>query len=408
MTQKQYFTAQEAADELGITLASLYAYVSRGMIQSVATRGDTRAKLYSTEDVERLKARKQARANPEVVAEGALHLGSPVLESAITLIQDGRLYYRGLDAVQLAATHTVEQVAGLIWTGHLEADTSGWFEQPITLSPALASVWPHVQQSTAFEQFQVLLPLAGHDDPAAYDMRPVSVAATGARILRLMTLIAAGRETTTEGIAETLAHGWGIRDEGGMRLLHAALILCADHELNVSAFTARCVASAHATPYAAVCAGLAALSGAKHGGHTERVEAFLREAGTPEAVYATMMGRLRRGESIPGFGHVLYAEGDPRGAALLRWLGEAYPGSAAAAFGQAAAEAAEALIGEQPTIDLALVILERALQLPRGSALSLFGMGRTIGWIGHFIEQYATERMIRPRARYVGLQPGKG
>src|SRR4029079_4791002 len=105
------------AAELGISLATLYAYASRGMLRSETVAGDPRARRYPKEDVLRLKEKKELRKDPEKAAPKALSWGIPVLESAIPLIQDGRLYYRGRDAIELARTATVEEVAALIWTG---------------------------------------------------------------------------------------------------------------------------------------------------------------------------------------------------------------------------------------------------------------------------------------------------
>lgn len=404
MKKAQYLKAGEAASELGISTTTLYAYVSRGMIRSEAAVDDPRARRYSAEDVERLKNRKEARHHPEIAAKSALHLGLPVLESAITLIEDGRLYYRGYDAVELAAKATVEQVAALIWTGDLNADTSGWFGSRLEIPSAALSIVNELRDMPDFERFQRFLPFVASNDPAAFDLRPTSVAATGARILRLMALVAGGEDCASEGIAAMIAHGLN-DDPRAEPLIRAALILCADHELNVSAFTVRCVASADATPYAAVIAGLAALGGSKHGGHTERVTAFLREAGSPDGVYEAMAARLRRGERIPGFGHVLYPEGDPRGRALLGMVAEAYPDADAVAFAEALGKAGTSQLGEQPTIDTGLVIAARAMGLPTGAPLALFGIGRTIGWIGHAIEQYGLDQLIRPRARYTGVKP---
>jgi citrate synthase len=404
MKKSHSLTAAEAAAQLGISLSTLYAYVSRGMIHSEAGGDDPRSRRYNAEDIERLKTRKESRHHPEIAAQSALHLGMPVLESAITLIDNGRLYYRGHDAVELAQSATVEQVAALIWTGDLNKDTFAWLTASLDLPPIYDAINRAMGVVSAFERFQVALPLAGQQDFTAYDVRPSAVASTGLRILKLLTILAASKPFET-GLAETLAAGWGMDDAQTVRLISAALILCADHELNVSAFTVRCVASANATPYAAVIAGLAALGGSKHGGHTERVEAFLREAGSPEGVYEAMASRLRRGEPIPGFGHVLYPDGDPRGRSLLSMIAAAYPDASAVAMTQALQAGGIALLGDYPTIDLALVILARALDLPRGAPLGLFGIGRTIGWIGHAIEQYALDQLIRPRARYIGATP---
>ncbi len=405
MKKSHVLSAAEAATQLGISTSTLYAYVSRGMIRSEAAGDDPRARRYNAEDVERLKSRKESRHHPEIAAKSALHLGMPVLESSITLIENGHLYYRGHDAVELAASATVEQVAALIWTGNLNADTSAWFTAPLDLPPIYQAMNEAMGVVSAFERFQVALPLAVQQDFTAYDLRPSAVASTGLRILKLLTVLASGKPFKN-GLAETLAVGWGLDEPQAVRLISAGLILCADHELNVSAFTVRCVASANATPYAAVIAGLAALGGSKHGGHTQRVEALLREAGSPEGVYEAMASRLRRGEPIPGFGHMLYPDGDPRGRGLLDMIAAAYPDSAAVAMAQALQAAGLSLLGDHPTIDVGLVILTEAIGMT-GEALSLFALGRTIGWIGHAIEQYPLDRLIRPRARYTGLQPGE-
>ncbi len=111
----RYLTAREAAGELGVSLATLYAYVSRGMIRSEAAGG--RGRRYRAEDVRRLKERKERRRDPDRAIEGALHWGTPVLESAITLVADGGLYYRGRDVVDLASRSRIEEVAALIWAG---------------------------------------------------------------------------------------------------------------------------------------------------------------------------------------------------------------------------------------------------------------------------------------------------
>jgi citrate synthase len=323
------------------------------------------------------------------------------MESAITLITDDRLYYRGWDAVALATGSTIEEVAALIWTGDSSKSAELFPPEPPELSPriraALGSGLPPI------EAFQILLPLANAEDPAAYDLRPAAVTRTGARILRLMANVAAGE--ADRRIVETLGRGWSPHDPGAKALLESALVLCADHELPVSTFVARCVASSEATPYAVVVAGLSAMGGVKHGGQTELVEAFLREAEDVGDARGTISGRLRRGERIPGFGHSLYPGGDPRGAALLRLTSAVYPDSPAVALSAAVADEVLELIGERPTVDFGLVTLARTLGLPPGGAVALFALGRTVGWIGHAIEQFEGGSLIRPRARYVGEQP---
>jgi len=407
MKDTHYLSAQEAAAELGISLATLYSYVSRGLIRSEVADERKRTHRYRREDVQKLKNRKAHRRNPAKAAAEALHWGTPVMESAISLIADNQLYYRGHDAQHLAQKATVEQVAALIWVGSLTAEVPGLNDpEPASLSPRLQAVRQHLVDLPPVEQFQSLLPLAASDDLAGFDLRPIAVAQTGARVLHLFVTIAVGESTTSNNsIAQRLQQGWVPDDPQAAKLISAALILCADHELNVSSFTARCVASAGATPYEAVTAGLAALQGVKHGRNTERVEAFLREADTAAGVRDAIAGRLRRGESIPGFGHPLYPNGDPRGQTLLDLTEAMYPNSPMVRLGNAITAEVFSLNEERPNIDFSLTILAWTLNLPRGGPIALFALGRTIGWIGHAIEQYQLDRIIRPRARYIGQPP---
>ncbi len=412
MSNKRYFTAKEAAAELEITVATLYAYVSRGLIRSESGDGKTRAKVYRAEDVNALKSRKELRRNPAKAAETALHFGQPVMESAITLIQNGRLHYRGHDVIGLPDQHSFEAVAMLIWSG-------SWAGESLFASPLPTDLWQHLQsiepQLTGLapiEAFQVMLPFLAAHDLAAYDLSETAVMQTGARILKLLTATSALLSTgvisntpSTIPIAQALQQAWLPNDPQAAHLINAALIFCADHELNVSAFSARTVASAQATPYAAIIAGMAALRGRLHGGATEQVEALFREVGAPQQARDVIENRLKRGDHIPGFGHPLYPEGDPRGRELLKMATAVYPNSAAVEMARGVETAVSDTIGLLPTLDMGLATIAHAAQLPRGTALTLFALGRTAGWIGHTIEQYQQNQLIRPRARYSGEPP---
>jgi citrate synthase len=207
------------------------------------------------------------------------------------------------------------------------------------------------------DAFHALLPVAAIDDLAAYDLRPASVAQTGRRILRLMAAIAGRATPASPSIAEAPQQAWLPDDPQVVTTLNTALILCTDHELNVSAFTARCVASAGSTPYAVVAAGLAALQGTKHGGHTGRVGALLHEVGTPERARPTIADRLRRGETLPGFGQPLYPDGDPRSTALVQLATRMRPGTLEVQLATAVAHDVWKVIGEHPNIDFGLAML---------------------------------------------------
>lgn len=394
-----WIAAGDASRLLGVSRATLYAYVSRGFIRSQATPGTTRERLYSHDDVERLRRRTEERRAPDKAAAHALQWGMPVLESSIALIDGRRLYYRGLDAETLARSRSLEEVAALIWSGRLDA-TPPHVSPPRTTS-ALRSNAPFVARA------QATLAAAAVDDPLAMDLRPANVAGTGLKILRLLTMTATGTSRVNGSVDVALARRWAIGAKGA-EMVRAALVLCADHELNVSSFTARCVASAGSHPYAAVIAGLAALEGPKHGGASARVEAMLASMRRSRPLRAAVSARLRRGESIDGFGHPLYRDGDPRAKMLLEMLSERYASSAEYRFIVDFVRSATNATGEQPNLDFSLASVARVLRLPPGSPLMLFAIGRSVGWIGHAIEQYATNQLIRPRAKYVGVAPAAG
>lgn len=386
-----YLSAREAAALLGIKPQTLYAYVSRGLIRSEATGG--RGRRYHAADIAALRGKR----DPGAAAEKALSFGTPVLDSAITLILDDKLYYRGREATELARRAAVAEVAALLW----QSEPTALFARD-NLPPAstmLASAAHAVAAAPPIERTLALLPLAAAADPRSLDLAPASVALTGARILRLVAAVVAGVAPSPRPIDAVLAEAWRV-GAAARPLLRAALVLCADHELNVSAFAARCVASAQASPYNAVIAGIAALQGARHGGASERADAFLGEALADDDPAALVARYLRRGERLPGFGHHLYRGADPRAALLLELLAETQAPLVAEA--RRIVAAAQTLIGRAPNVDFALALLRRALGLPEGAAPALFVIARTIGWIAQAQEQYAADRLIRPRARYIG------
>jgi citrate synthase len=131
-------------------------------------------------------------------------------------------------------------------------------------------------------------------------------------------------------VVQTLQNAWVPHHPQAIPLLTATLILCADHELSTTTFTARCVASAGSSPYAVVLAGLATSPGMRYcAGYIEQIELLLQEIGSPGNVRPTLERYLKRGEGIHGFGHDLYPDGDPRGRLLLHLIATAYPASPA-------------------------------------------------------------------------------
>jgi citrate synthase len=145
-------------------------------------------------------------------------------------------------------------------------------------------------------------------------------------------------------------------------------------------------------------AALCALRGRRHGGLTDRVEALVRDAAADGPAGAAERA-MTDGGGLPGFGHPLYPDGDPRGAELLRLAAPADPAVAGLV------ELAEEQLGLRPTLDLGLAALARALRLPPGAALGLFALGRSAGWVGHALEARRDDRLVRPRSRYTGPPP---
>lgn len=384
-------TADDAAGALGVTRSTLYAYVSRGLVRSKAAPG-TAQRRYRRDEIERLAHERDRARKPALVAQASLDWGRPVLDSALTLIQDGRLYYRGRDAIELARTASLEDVAALLWDGDALALSAA--PVPRVAPAALREVAPRAAPErclAAFAWAQV-----------ADDAAPTPVA-EAMRLLRVMTMVVGGRAATRAPVHAQLARAWAL-DARGADLLRRALVLCADHELNASGFAARCVASTNASLGACVTAGLAALSGDRHCGVTAAIERLWdRTRGVRAPALARAIGeRLADGgvpgQPLPGFGHLLYPDGDPRAIALL----DALP---ARARHPALLAAVLERLGERPSIDYALVALARHLGLPDGRAYSVFALGRTVGWIAHALEQQRAGTLIRPRAHYTGQRP---
>jgi citrate synthase len=404
MLKGRYMSAGQAAKALGVSKATLYCYVSRGMLRSEPVAGEPRRRHYVAEDIAHLAERKDLRRDPAKAAARGLHWGAPVLDSSLSLISDGRLFYRGVDALELAQRSTFEEVAALLWTSD-SAQAAKLFARRFDRTPArIRGILRRLRDLGPIERCQFVLAASAQEDFGARDLRPAAVARTGARILRLLrTAIrdAGAPETIDAG----LAAAWTRNRKEAISCIRAALILCADHELNVSAFTARAIASARATPYEVVIGALAAFSGRRHGGASQTVASLFEETKEKRRIREILAKSFEVRGGIPGFGHRLYPEGDPR-AALLLSLAKAHGRNAVVQQAEVLADAVRELTGEHPNLDFGLVALARALDLPVGAPVALFAIGRTVGWIAHAIEQYAESEMIRPRARYVGLPPG--
>ena len=369
-----WLTAEEALARLGTKPQTLYANVSRGRITARPDPSDPRKSLYRQDDVERLASRQPGRRPARAVAAETIAWGEPVLETSISTVQDGRLLYRGQNALTLAESGTLEDVARLLWTA---GDVPDFGTRARALSPGMAAA------------YRAMAELAATDMPATGRNRGVLLGDAARTVSFLAGALAA---PGTGPVHERLAQQWQ-RPEA-REAIRLALVLLAEHELNASTFAARVTASTGAPLSAAVLAGLAALSGPLHGNASQSMAGLVERANAVGAE-AAVSTHLRQGGALPCYGHRLYPDGDVRAKALM------------AAFEVPAtfrdlAEAGERLTGERPNIDFALAALVAAFGLPADAPLQIFALARSVGWIAHALEQVETGALIRPRARYVG------
>lgn len=368
---------------LGVRAQTLYAYVSRKLLVARPDPADPRRSLYSRADAERLAARRSRGRRAADVAETTISWGEAILPTTISTVAGGRLFYRGRDAIRLAATATLEETAALLWdTGRIPAGRGllGFDRRQPPIDAALS-----------------MLARAASDAPPVFG-RVASSLVEEAVVLMRSVAASLGAEPAAPDIAAGFARRWRAGEDAA-QAIRTALVLMADHELNASAFAARIAASTGAPLAAALLSGLATLLGPIHGGATLRVHALV-EAVRRDGARRAVQDWLARGEPLAGFGHPLYPDIDPRAAALLAMF-ELPDG-----LGDLAAEV-RAVSGLGPNIDFATIAMASAFGLPRDAPFLMFAAARTAGWLAHAMEQALTGGLIRPRARYVGppLEP---
>ncbi len=394
--------AAEACALLGISTATLYAYVSRGLLAS-RPGADHRSRVYLRTEVERLAQRKRIGRGAARGAAQSLDRGLPVLETRISLIRPDAPYYRGQSAVAaVRAGATLEDIARLLW----DCEGQDPFAVPPPRWPARVAPIAADAALPPLERAMACIPLLALDVRHSFNSALPVRREIAATLLRHNAALLVAAAPDARPVHRLLAEAWRPGDAGFAELVRAALVLCADHELNVSAFAARVVASTGAHLHATVSAGLAALSGPRHGGATARAYALLRDAADADAAAPFVAERWQRGDDLPGFHHVLYPEGDPRAAELWRMLRVHAGDHPRLRHVEQVIRAAEDSSGQRPNIDGLLAATCFVHDLPAAPALVLFAAGRLAGWLAHALEQQALGTLIRPRARYTGLAPG--
>ncbi|MET3133578.1 citrate synthase [Oxalobacteraceae bacterium GrIS 1.11] len=391
-------SASEAARILGVSVATLYSYVSRGLLTPTSTQA-SRSKRYPHEAVLRLAARKADAKRGGHMATAAMNWGVPVLETRISRIADGRLYYRADDALALADAATLEMTACILW----DDARHDYFAEAFSSLPEglLERARALAQGMAPLERAVALMPVLAQALPAQ-TAHACGMLQSGPALMRLLAAVLLEVEPSALPLHQQVALAWGA-DANQCELIRAAMVLLADHELNASTFTVRCVASTGAGLAATLSAGLAALSGPRHGGGSSAAKVMLVAAlAAPSAMEYVAACHAAQDDSLEGYGHPLYPAGDPRAAYLLERLARLSAGVPKVAAILAICTEAGGRQGMLPNADLALAALELACGWPDSAGLILFALARSAGWIAHAAEQAGTGAMIRPRARYVG------
>ncbi|RAG83503.1 citrate synthase [Streptacidiphilus pinicola] len=396
-------TTQEAAERLGVKPQTLYAYVSRGLITRVRA-ADGKGSLFAAADVEAL-AERNAAGRGGAPAEPAA--AGPAIRTGLTLLEDDRLRYRGLDAAELAQRSTFEATAVWLWTGRDEPDAR-FAPPPARLAETVRACADALPASArAVDRFKAAVLAASVADPLSLDLRPDSVVATGRALIgALLAAVPERRAAGGESVAERLwaRLGADAPSADALRALDAALILLADHDMATSTYAARLAASTRANPYAVVTAGLAVLDGPLHGGAGARARGVLVRAHETDPVTA-LATTLRETGAVPGFGHVLYRARDPRADTLLRLLDPLPdPRGLRAACTDLIAVARDRF-GTFPNSDLALALLTELAAFPPDAEETIFALSRTAGWLAHALEEYAAPPLRhRPSGVYTGAR----
>jgi citrate synthase len=393
MPTRRLLSASQTAAALGVKPETLYAYVSRGLIERRRLPG-SRASWFDPGDVDRLAG----RARPEREVR---------IESAVTTFEGGHWWYRGRDPVALAREHTFEQVAEFLWTGELP-DHAEWLADPAAVRTGrkVQTVLP--ADALPFDRARLVVAALAGSDPFRHDLRPEAVVAAARRLLApvLESLPALGRPRAG-GFAARL---WSrvssaAPSRGDVDALDDTLVICADHELAASTFAVRIAAALRADPYGAAGAGFGVLGGASHGAVSLAAEALLREIAAEGRVAPVVDRRLRQGEPLPGIGHPLHPDGDPRGRALLEIARRAGRDRRRLRQVDAFLAAARARGLPPPNVDLGLAAFVHVMGFVPGAGELVFALARMAGWLAHALEEYERPSTIRPRAVYTGVRP---
>jgi citrate synthase len=415
--------AAEAAQRLGVKTATLYAYVSRGVLAR-RKAADGRS-VFDPGEVERLARRGRPR--------GPRPSSELIVESSITALGDDRPYYRGLDAVELAESWPFERVARWLWTGPPDGAADGEADNDAAPGPWRASTEAVAAGRAAqsglpddvlpLERLQVIIPALAAADPLRLTLDQSTVVLIGQSLIAGMVDCLPGESaghTIAARLWDKLTPLPATAAPGLVDALRAALVLLADHELAASTLAARVAASVRADPYGVVSTGLGVVGGPLHGGASLAAEAMLTEAvGAGEAGQRDTAGgagphdtageahqavgrRLRRGDRIPGLGHTVYKSADRRAWALMERIRAAGPDHPRLAVADAVLAESHRRRLPGPNVEFALAVLASVAGMVAGAGEAIFAVARTAGWLAHAMEEYTQATPVRLRAVYIG------
>lgn len=356
-------------------------------------------------------------------------------ETAISTVEGG-LRYRGYPIAELAEKVQFEEVAYLLLHGELpNAADLAKFRQRLDeyrqLPEALVGLLRRLPPATPYmDVLRTAVSVLAHFDldcrswpsgpgTAAAIQRGVELGRKmGERLLAQMATCVAAYHRLCRGL-EPLPPRPGMShaalflyqltgempDELAVRAFDVSLILYAEHEFNASTFSARVITSTLSDPYSAVVGAIGALKGSLHGGANEHIMPLLWRIGSLERVEEYLQAMLARKERVMGFGHRVYKTGDLRAGILTRWaqrLAEARGATHWEAIAQRVEDYLRQAKNLHPNLDWPAGRLYHYLGLPTELYTPIFAMSRVAGWIAHVLEQWQANRLIRPRARYVG------
>jgi citrate synthase len=389
-------STSEVARRLGVKPATVYAYVSRGLLERDPASSHRNSR-FSAEAVERLSGGSRHPNRSRAV--------EVTIETQLTLLDpDGKLYFRGHDVEELARFRSFEDVTSLLWDGptptpwELDPDGARLIESLRTSLPATVD---------PFELIPLAVAALATTDPERADRTPEAVRRAGSRILAaVLTLLNRGEEPGERSAARRMWSAFSSERPRPAQLaaINAALICLADHELAASTFAARVAASTWADPYRVVLAGLGPLGGSLHGGASLQVADMFDQVTSPAGAFATVE-RYVSGGGVPGVGHRVYRGRDPRADHLLSRLDAVAVDPASVATTRSLLAAITTLGLDAPNVDFALAALLRAMALPAQAAPTIFSVARIVGLLAHALEEYPHRLRFRPRATYVGPMP---